>query len=393
MDEGGQASVLRFMENGIYKAMRRAVLRDERDRQRFLETSASLEVLAQGEHRGEPGSQYIYHLEAVGFAEENEMTAVQIYRWIDGGDLGEQVHALEAPLVADIGYRLALAVSLLHGRHIIHRDIRPKNVILARQDKRPVLIDFGMARLEMSHMVTAVPSEFSAPEEAQTSTPHWTRSADIFGLGRTLLNLLRDPDVAPQDLRKIFAACIDEDPQRRPDAATLTEQLRTARDRLQVEHRRRTFWASVSQEAAPDRECAWFMEVLGKFQSSFEALHLGIHRDAFERAAEIADFLNQLLEAYPGHVSPQRISLGMVKRSNEYTGEKLAVPSIEFLHQARTWLSHGTGKGQRRERLLAGLKQPHAETIRALVLDGAGRVEAFLTLRSLRAIIEMIYRS
>jgi hypothetical protein len=131
------------------------------------------------------------------------------------------------------------------------------------------------------------------------------------------------------------------------------------------------------------------MDVLRKFQSSFEALHLGIHRDAFERAAEIADFLNQLLEAYPLPAGPQRLSLGFVKRSNDVTGERLVAESTDFLHNARTWLSHGTGKGQRRERVLAGIRQP----VETLVLDGAARIEAFLSLRSLRAVVERVTRS
>jgi tRNA A-37 threonylcarbamoyl transferase component Bud32 len=391
IDSGGQATVLRYTDNGIEKAMRRAALHDDRDRQRFLETAASLEVLAQGEHLDKPGSQYIYHLEAVGFAAEDAMTAVQIYRWIDGSHLGEHVGTLHAPLVADIGYRLALAVSLLHTRHIIHRDIRPRNIILARHDKRPVLIDFGMSRLETSAMLTAAPSEFSPPE-VQTAAPHWTRAADIFGLGSTLASLLAQPKEAPAELRKVLASCTDDDPQKRPDASTVTQYLREIRERLQVDDRRRIFWASVQETAASDGECSWFMEVLRKFQSSFEALHLGIHSDTFERAAEIADFLNQLLEAYPVQTGAQRLSLGYVKRVNDVTGDQLVDESIEFLHNARTWLSHGSGKARHRERILAGVGEPRAERIQTRVLDGTTLIQSVLGLHSLRTVVEQVTR-
>jgi Protein kinase domain len=387
--EGGEAKVLRFNDGGVVKAMRRVTLSDENARSRFLQASSTLTILAEGDYRNEPGAQYIFELEAVGFSAESRMTAVQIYRWIDGCDLGEKVGTLEPPLVADIGHRLALALRILHARHIVHRDVQPKNVILSQFDKRPVLIDFGMARLESSPMVTALPSEFSAPE-VRGSSPVWTRAADVYGLGKTLLSLLREPRASARELDEFLATCVEDDPNRRPDAATVAERLGELGEKLQVEQRRRAFWEGVLKRAAPDRGCAWFNEVLIKFQPRFEFLSLGIHRDELERSADLADFLNQVLEAFPIR-GTQRLTLGSVKRSNDFTGTDLAVESIEFLHRARGWLSHGPKKVRDKEHFLAQLHHPSPEKMRTFVSDGAERIQRRLSLTTLSTIVTAVY--
>ena len=94
VDVGLSARVFRFTEGGIQKVLRKAELESEDDRRRFLEASSTLEILARGEHRGEPGSQYLFDLESVGFSEESQMTAVQVYRWIEGHDLEEKLGML-----------------------------------------------------------------------------------------------------------------------------------------------------------------------------------------------------------------------------------------------------------------------------------------------------------
>src|SRR6185295_21476 len=110
--------------------------------------------------------------------------AVQIYRWIDGFDLGSRIEQLPPLAVADLGRRLALGLAWLHRWNILHRDVRPKNIVLHAESARPMLIDFGLAKLEGTTMNTQVGDEFAAPE-VRTRSPQWSKSAVVWSLATT----------------------------------------------------------------------------------------------------------------------------------------------------------------------------------------------------------------
>jgi serine/threonine protein kinase len=95
---------------------------------------------------------------------------------------------------AQIVAGLARAVSYVHGRGIVHQDIKPKNVLIDEKGA-PRLIDFGLARLKHAWCDVAVASvggtfSYLSPEQA-TGDPDqigpWT---DVFGLGGVLYYLL-----------------------------------------------------------------------------------------------------------------------------------------------------------------------------------------------------------
>src|SRR5262249_50453141 len=68
--------------------------------------------------------------------------------FIEGTPLSKKVEAnrlLSPPEAANLVGRLALAVSVMHERGVIHRDLKPGNVLL-RLNGDPVLMDFGLAR-------------------------------------------------------------------------------------------------------------------------------------------------------------------------------------------------------------------------------------------------------
>ncbi len=116
---------------------------------------------------------------------------------IEGGQLDEVVR--QAPLslrqAAQLIAQIARTVHHAHEFGIIHRDIKPGNVLLDTQGQ-PHLTDFGLARLiEAESTVTrtlevmGTPS-YMAPEQAMANNTEVGRATDVYGLGAVLYQLL-----------------------------------------------------------------------------------------------------------------------------------------------------------------------------------------------------------
>ncbi|MFC0862013.1 serine/threonine-protein kinase [Sphaerimonospora cavernae] len=114
-----------------------------------------------------------------------------IMELVEGRSL-EQVIDEEGPLpprlVAEIGYDLLGALRAAHARGILHRDVKPSNVLLTRTG-RVVLTDFGIAKaagdiaLTQTGMVIGSPG-YTAPERARGE--HAGPESDLWSLGATL---------------------------------------------------------------------------------------------------------------------------------------------------------------------------------------------------------------
>jgi tRNA A-37 threonylcarbamoyl transferase component Bud32 len=113
---------------------------------------------------------------------------------IEGPTLAEELRygALPSDRVAEIGTALADALSYVHSQGLIHRDVKPANVLIS-SDGRVHLADFGIARLvDASHVTSAgevvgTPAYF-APEQV-TGEPVGP-PADVYALGLLLLECL-----------------------------------------------------------------------------------------------------------------------------------------------------------------------------------------------------------
>ncbi|MGW4353716.1 protein kinase domain-containing protein [Nocardia sp. NPDC004582] len=90
-----------------------------------------------------------------------------------------------------VGVKLAGAIETAHRAEVLHRDVKPANVLLSRYGE-PQLTDFGIARIPggfrtSTSLITGSPA-FTAPEVLKGDEP--TVRSDVYGLGSTLFALL-----------------------------------------------------------------------------------------------------------------------------------------------------------------------------------------------------------
>jgi len=391
--EGGEAKIYRFSRDDIEYALRIVNLEDGEQKQRFLEGADAIHRLAQSEYRSAAGAQYLFDVRQVGFLQGNEMAAAQVYRWVDGFDLSDKEGSLSQEMVVEIGYKLAQGLDLIHRHNVLHRDIRPANIILSQKEKDPVLIDFGMAQFEANDMNTVVGTKFAAPE-VRAAQPAWSRAADVYSLGATLHALLHQASRRSDSLDALLKKMHSESAPERPTAEFLVNRFREIRGEVEVQAKYERFWRRIQNAAEQDCEKTWFRIVLSSFQSKANAVALGIQVNHFDVLSDIADLLNQFLEAYPisgrHEGSITHLSLGVVKRDNSWTGSDLVTQEVDLLWALRTWAAHGESKKKKQRRILSVSGNAEPNAMREMVRAGAKQIGVRLDCPTLPAVIDVL---
>jgi serine/threonine protein kinase len=142
-----------------------------------------------------------------------------VMAFVDGPTLAEMGGAPDG--VATLGSEIASGLSALHAAGIVHGDIKPSNILLARTGSK--LTSFATARTPGAATGSGVATRrFEAPEVLAGSDP--THAADVYALGSVLSWLAAQTSPDPE-LSSIIQPAMSEEPTVRPTAATLAEQL------------------------------------------------------------------------------------------------------------------------------------------------------------------------
>ena len=243
-----------------------------RAHQRSLNRTVALKVIGLGQWATKAHLKR-FHLEAEAAASLDHPCIVPIYevgeregscyfsmKFIDGGQLDEV--AKRKPIsvrnAAELIAKLARTVHHAHAHGILHRDIKPGNILIDAKGE-PHLTDFGLARLAETQStltrttdVLGTPS-YMAPEQASGQNEQVTRATDVYGLGAVFYQLLtghapfaggttyetirlllesepRQPRLwnpnIDRNLATICLKCLEKNPQRRYSSAlALAEDL------------------------------------------------------------------------------------------------------------------------------------------------------------------------
>ncbi|WP_339746084.1 serine/threonine-protein kinase [uncultured Rubinisphaera sp.] len=133
-------------------------------------------------------------------ADESDGTSFLVMEYVAGVDLAALVKkngAMSVPEAMNCILQAARGLDYAHREGVIHRDIKPQNLLLSREGQLKIL-DLGLARLDQDSMPEACLTEtgsmmgtvdFMAPEQAMNTHTADARS-DIYSLGSTLFYLL-----------------------------------------------------------------------------------------------------------------------------------------------------------------------------------------------------------
>ncbi|MET9351461.1 serine/threonine-protein kinase [Streptomyces sp. NPDC006617] len=184
---------------------------------------------------------------------EDDERAYMVMDLVDGGSLADRVLArgpVDAVEAARIGVALLDALDTAHASGILHRDVKPSNVLVA-EDGRVVLTDFGVAQVAGATTLTESGSfvgspEYTAPE--RMSGAGTGPESDLWSLGVLLCAVLsgaspfhRDslggvlhavvteeirPPAQAVPLLPVVRGLLERDPRRRLDAASAQRMLR-----------------------------------------------------------------------------------------------------------------------------------------------------------------------
>ncbi len=238
----------------------------------------------------------LHHTNIVPIFSVGSQGAINYYamQFIDGQSLDAVAKqgspSLHWSTIAEWGLQASEALEHAHQRGIVHRDVKPSNLLLDREN-RIWLTDFGLAKrsddvtLSMAGALLGTP-RYMSPEQASSSTRHVDHRSDVYSLGASLYELATGRPVfdaktphgvisqiltaepipayqlspsIPRDLSTILMKCLSKEvTQRYESAKALADDLRALLDGRPIRAKRPN-WIDHSQKwlQRHRREVGW----------------------------------------------------------------------------------------------------------------------------------------
>jgi serine/threonine-protein kinase len=264
----------------------------------------------------------------VGVIDGHSYIAMQ---YVAGGSLKQITDLLSLRQKVQIMQAVADALHAAHLAGLIHRDIKPGNILVEHQQDegwRPFVVDFGIARdldshdLTVTGMVLGTPA-FCAPEQVRGETSKLDWRTDVYGLGATLYWFVtgRSPyeggypeiitgvtehepepphrlnEDVPADLETIILKCLEKEPDRRyATAREVAEDLRRFLSGEPIQARRASLIYRVSKKIRKHKVLTSVALAAAAIMAILVALSVRAEIEGRRRAAIAQHFVEQAKE-------------------------------------------------------------------------------------------------
>lgn len=258
-----------------------------------------------------------------------------IMPYYERGDLTRFIDQIQpnATLQESVFYSMIDAISELHNKNILHRDIKPQN-FLVDQHGQVIVSDFGLgmepeslSRFTSSGMFWGTRG-YLPPEFSDDGFKHASVSSDIFMLGKSFYNLLtgRDPsylidNIVHPSIFYVINRCCDMEPQKRfQSLAELKQALTLAYDVIlnrggKTAEAYQMFDAIVGRLTSENKfdpvQISNFLIILSSIDSGDQKKICGLIRTNFMKVLAIYDFnmyMNDFLRVYQSMVDDYNYS-------------------------------------------------------------------------------------
>ncbi|MEW6368469.1 MAG: serine/threonine-protein kinase [Acidobacteriota bacterium] len=272
--EGGMGRVYKAVDPVLKRPVALKFLRgdDQRQVERFLQ-EARAQAQVQHEH--------ICRVYEVGEVQGRHYIAMQ---YISGQTLAQAARCLTLEQRVTMMKQVAEAVNAAHRLGLIHRDLKPTNIMVERAEDgtwKPYVMDFGLVRdvaspgMTTTGVVMGTPA-YMSPEQASGAWSQVDIRSDVYSLGATLYEILtgrpmfegppmsilgsvaeRDPEplrsidaTIPLDIETIVMKCVEKGPDRRYQSAkALADELGRFLVGEPILARRSSVWHRLQKKA------------------------------------------------------------------------------------------------------------------------------------------------
>ena len=221
---GGMGQVYRARDSDLGRDIALKILRG--DEPLLLERAQR-----EARHQARIDHENVGHVYEVGERDGKPFVAMQL---VEGQTLNLAAEDMSLREKVEVMRQVAEGVQAAHSRGLIHRDIKPGNVLVEKREDswHPWVVDFGLALDPQQPGMTATgamvgTASYMSPEQIRGERDHLDRRSDVYSLGATFFELLtgRAPFVGNHPVQVLMHALRDEAPSLRSLSSELPLEL------------------------------------------------------------------------------------------------------------------------------------------------------------------------